>query len=385
MNQSTPPHSNDPQTPGQPSGPASGAQSGSGQPPHRDRSASSPPPPPPGYMPPWAYGPPPGSSGPSVMRKVTTSIAATLILFSIGLNIYLGIWFASSMRDVGLLEREYRAGDASKRIVVLPVQGIIDNDMSGFVRDALRRMDEKPPRAIVLRIESGGGGITPSDQIYESLRQFRLKHPDVPIIASYGSLAASGGYYISVGADHIMAEPTTITGSIGVVAPVMTIDGLLDKIGITPEVIVATDSPEKDVANNILRPWDDRDRNEVRRLLDRAHERFVTVVVEGRSSKLTEQQIRELAQGQVFTTQEAIDNDLIDGGGYLDDAIDLAIAEAGLQQENPQVTVIRRPQPLLATLMGVEHQRSFELSADNVRHWVHEMSLPRLEYSYWPR
>lgn len=381
MNQSTPPHSGSsrPNHPGSPGGhPGGGSGGGPG---------AMPPPPPPGYMPPWAYGPPHGgsSSGPSVMRKVSTSIAATLILFSIGLNIYLGIWFAGSMRDVGLLEREFRAGDAAQRIVVLPVQGIIDNDMSGFVRDALRRLDQKPPRAIVLRIESGGGGITPSDQIYEALRQFRLKHPDVPIIASYGSLAASGGYYISAGADHIMAEPTSITGSIGVVAPVMTIDGLLDKIGITPEVIVATDSPDKDVANNILRPWEDRDREEVRRLLDRAHERFVAVVMEGRATKLNEAQVRELAKGQVFTTEEAIANDLIDGRGYLNDAIDHAIAAAGLLPDEPQVTVIRRPQPLLAALMGVQHQPSFEMTPDHVRQWVHEMSVPRLEYTYWPR
>src|SRR5690606_2688533 len=112
---------------------------------------------------------------------------------------------------------------------------------------------ENKPKALILRIDSGGGTVGASDRIWNELARFR-QETEIPIVASFGSIAASGGYYIAAGADHIIAEPTCITGSIGVMANVMTFDRLLDKVGVTPEVLVAQGSPEKDVANNVFRP-----------------------------------------------------------------------------------------------------------------------------------
>ncbi|MCE9591070.1 MAG: signal peptide peptidase SppA [Planctomycetes bacterium] len=344
---------------------------------------SGPPPlPPPGYGPMMFAPPPPKRT--SIFSRILVSLVTSAVIFSIILNIYLGAYFAASIK--GPSETEYQKGDATKRIVILPITGVINDGAAEFAREALHALREDPPAAIVLRVDSPGGGVSASDRIWHEITVFR-KETNIPIIASYGSLAASGGYYVSAPADYIIAEPTCITGSIGVIAPIMTFSGTMEKLGVTPETIVATQSPKKDVANNPLRPWTEADRAEVRGLLDHAYERFVTVVAEGRTKHLKPDEVRALANGSVYTAEQAVQNKLVDAQGYLSDAIDKAKSAAGFPAgAQPRITIMHVRQGFsLARLLGASGPSiPVNIDAEQVRSWIGELSAPRLEYSYRP-
>lgn len=333
----------------------------------------------------YAAPPPPKRSG--WWARLFTGLLGSVLLISILLNIYFIVLVAFAMR--GPTEHSYIRGNLSKRIVILPIEGMIGDDTAEFVRDAMQSLRDQPPEAIVLRVDSGGGGVSASDLIWHELGQFRRDHANIPIVASYGGLAASGGYYVSVGTDFIFAEPTTVTGSIGVIAPAFTVDRLLDKIGVTPEVITATPSVKKDVANNILRPWNDEDRQTIRKVLDHACERFIDVVHQGRAKHLTLEEVRAVATGQIFSADEAKDQKLIDEVGYLADAIEKAKALTGMQPgDRPSVT---RLQPasglnLLGALSGPRVPASRSVDPAMVRDWVGELGTPRVEYRVdWSR
>ncbi|MFW6059068.1 MAG: S49 family peptidase [Phycisphaeraceae bacterium] len=359
------------------------ANTPSGRPPVDPAGAATPPPPPPAY----AYAPPPAQQpkGGSYIRRALTSLLFTILLISLLTNFYLGsmVYQLTS----GPRESVYQAGTSEQRIVIIPIDGMIGDDTQRFVREALKQLRDNPPAAIILRVNSGGGGVGPSDRIYEALRTYRTEMEqehgrDVPVIASFGSVAASGGYYIAMVADTIIAERTSITGSIGVMAPAFTIHNMLDKIGVTPEIIESTRSPKKDIANNIARPWDEVDREKVRQILDSAYERFVDVVYEGRQSVLTTREaVIEVADGEALTSDQAKQKKLIDRIGYLSDAIDAAATAAGLQ--DPRVTQIQPARGFsLAALLHADPPRAadLDLSAERVRNWVLEGAAPRLMY-----
>ncbi|MBI1335568.1 MAG: signal peptide peptidase SppA [Phycisphaera sp.] len=344
------------------------------------RGMTPPPPPPPAYMP--MYPPPQPARRGGIASRVMTGLISSLLIASLVANIYLGAYFAA-MVSGDIHESVYEKGDKTQRIVVLPVSGLIDDDSARFVRKALKALREDLPKAIVLRVDSGGGTVSASDRIWHELKTFR-KETGVPIVASFGSMAASGGYYISSCSDKIIAEPTGVTGSIGVMAPIMTFQGLLDKVGVTPEVLVADGSPKKDVANNVLRKWDDNDRAEVKAMLNHAYARFVSVVAEGRAGHLTDDEVKQLADGSVFTTEQAITNKLIDGEGYLEDAINEAkqLAKIG-STVSPQVSVIGQAQPIsLLNLIGWHSAPAAAIDSQSIQRWVSELQTPRLEYRY---
>ncbi len=349
-----------------------------------------PPPPPPyanaGYYP--SYGPPqPPRKERAVLTKLVTGVLTSLVLVSLLANVYLGIFFVKAVK--GPAESVYAEGDINRRIVILPIAGMIDDSTSQFVKRAFKALDANPPKALILRIESPGGGVSASDRIWYDIKQFKARH-NIPIVASYGSLAASGGYYISAQADTIIAEPTTITGSIGVIAQAFTVQELLGKIGVTPEVIPSTKSTAKD-GMNPMRAWTDRDRKELLNILDKAYERFVNIVAEGRKSKLSRAEVEKLANGAPYTTDEALANKLIDEEGFVDTAITRAKELAKLTTgEAPQVTVVvDRQGGLLSILTGSAPNIqpgafSNGLDSQQVRRWFGELTTPRLEYVMQP-
>ncbi len=345
-----------------------------------DPSFSAPPPPPPGYAPP-IYAPAPTRSG-GVASRVVTSLITTLFITSIMLNIYFAVILSNQVATGPVVEETYQEGQTEQRIAILPVIGMIDEDTAVFIRQAMQALDANPPAALVLRVDSGGGGVGASDRIWHHIDVFRAKHPDIKIVASYGSLAASGGYYVSAMADHIYAEPTCVTGSIGVMGQLLTFEGLLEKIGVDPVTMVASDSPDKDTANDLTRSWTEQDRTVVQGLLDSAYDRFVEVVAQSRSAVLTEQEVRDLATGRIFTAKQAQEAKLIDEIGYIDDAISKAVELSGLPVgETPRVTVIGKHRTLVEALMGAERSELPTLSAEQVRSWILEMGVPRLSYS----
>lgn len=302
-----------------------------------------------------------------------------LIVFIIGLVFGM---IAMMMDESIVLEQTYRDGTRD-RIAILPVEGVILDQQADFARVAVNHiLDDARIKAVVLRVDSPGGGVTASDQIWYQVR--RLQDNGLPVIASYGGIAASGGYYVSCGADYIFAEQTAITGSIGVIAQLLTMEDLMGKVGIEPITIVATDSPQKDIANNIFRDWDQRDRERVLTILDAAQATFIDRVRDGRQHIITnEDQLRALTDGSIFTAQQALDNGLIDEIGYLDAAIDHAENAAGLQPERAHVVRLSRPVSLFGSGLlkaGIGSRNDDLFNADHLRGLANELAAPRAMY-----
>jgi protease-4 len=355
------------------------------------------PPPPPGQPPAPPRAAPPqrvAPPGPQVVQIVAKPSGFTRSLtFVIGLMVFAGVFLlglgigiatmlAGSAAERPLLLQDYRGG-GSGTIAILPVSGVIDGGQAGFVRAAVDRiLDESSIKGVVLRVDSPGGGVTASDQIWYQLN--RLKDEKLPIVASYGSVAASGGYYISCHADHIIAEETCTTGSIGVIAQILTMEGLMDKVGIEPVTLVAPGSPEKDVANDVFRTWNERDREKITVMLDAAYETFLDRVAKGRAGAVVDPEtIPALANGSIYTARQAQANGLIDGIGYLDDAIAKAESLAGLRTGRSKVVVVLEPPSLFGdNLLMQARDRSWpgDWDADRLRTFVTELGSPRVMY-----
>ena len=242
----------------------------------------------------------------------------------------------------------------------------------------------------MLRVNSGGGGVSASDEMLRQLKEFKNEHPDVPVVASFGPVAASGGYYVAAAADEILAERTTITGSIGVLGQVLTFEGTLAMLGVEPVVLTADGSPKKDIANNVFRDWNEQDRQALSNLLNHAYEVFVDVVYEGRTqalgqNALTRDQVRDIASGETYTAEQATKIKLIDGVGYLSDAIDAAATRANVPSGvEPHVTRIGRPTPLKLINLLVRRSEGprggLPDSPEELRRWVNELGQLQLEY-----
>lgn len=205
------------------------------------------------------------------------------------------------------------------------------------VTAALREAARDPDvRAIVLRIESGGGDGLASDLIW---REVRLARKRKPVVVSMGDRAASGGYLAAVGADAIVAEPSTLTGSIGVYAMKPDLSGLLGKLGVRRE---AHQRGDKALVDSVAKPWTDAERAAMQAQVDAYYARFVERVAEGR--RLTREAVQRVAQGRVWTGQQALAHGLVDRLGALPDAIDLAREKAGLPKgEDLAVRLVAAP------------------------------------------
>jgi protease-4 len=210
------------------------------------------------------------------------------------------------------------------------------------VREELEkaRRDDKV-RALVVRINSPGGTVTASDIIYRELDAFRAA-TGVPIVASMMDVAASGGYYIALAADTIIAHPTTVTGSIGVIMISLNAEGLMQKVGLATNTIK---SGERKDMGSPFRPLTPEERAIFQSVIDDLQRQFVAKVVARR--KLTPATAATLADGRIYTAEQALGHRLIDRIGYVADAIDTARQAAGL--ERAKVIVYKRPREYRAT------------------------------------
>ncbi len=309
--------------------------------------------------------------------------AGVLVLgcvFTIGLAIGAVTMFAGSIVDSAVIGELYRDGD-NDTIAVIPIEGVIDEYQAQTVRLFVDKvLADSTMKAVVLRVDSPGGGVAASDQIWYQVR--RLRNEGLPVVSSYGGVAASGGYYVSCATDHILAEPTCITGSIGVIAQTFIFKDLMDKVGIEPVTLISSASPAKDLGNP-FREWTDDDRDKYRDMLDAAYDIFNQRVRDGRSRAISDpQRIDELADGSVYTAAQAVSSGLIDGIGYLDDAIAHAENLAGLAPGAASVIVLRQRPSLIDDLMMSARTdvRSQLRSADGIRSLVNELAVPRLMY-----
>ncbi|TEU22242.1 MAG: signal peptide peptidase SppA [Anaerolineales bacterium] len=196
-------------------------------------------------------------------------------------------------------------------------------------------------KAIVLRINSPGGSVVASDEIYQQMLKM-----EKPIVVSMGELAASGGYYISAPADLVMANPATLTGSIGVIAQVTNLEELMEKIGV--EVVVIKSGIHKDEGSP-FREMTEEEKAIWQAIIDEAYGQFVTIVAEGRD--LPEEKVREIADGRVYTGKQAMEQGLVDELGNLPQAIDRAAELGGIEGE-PRLVEYHRPPTLFETFLG---------------------------------
>jgi protease-4 len=234
------------------------------------------------------------------------------------------------------------------KIVVIPLSGTITTGDSSLlsgstitpdlVKDYLTRAEkDKAVKAIVFRIDSPGGEVAPSQEI---LWEIERAKETKKIVVSMESQAASGGYYISTKADKIVALPTTMTGSIGVIYSVIDIEELLEKLGIQIEIFKGGKYKDMYWGFRELTPEEEEI---VQGMVDEYYEQFVDVVAEGRG--LTKEEVRALATGQIYTGAEAKELKLVDELGDLDTAIDLAMGLAGMETaiveyyEPPRLTI----------------------------------------------
>lgn len=220
------------------------------------------------------------------------------------------------------------------RVAVIRVEGVII-DAQQTVGD-LKKFGESPSvKAIVLRIDSPGGGVVPSQEIHDAVKRVRTKN-NKAVVASMGTVAASGGYYIAAATDRIIANPGTLTGSIGVIVELANLEGLLKKIGV--ESVVVKSGRHKDIGSP-FRKMNEEDRHILQSVMDDVHSQFIEAVAEGRSLEVGA--VQPLADGRIFTGRQAKDAKLVDELGDLDDAIKLAAEMGGIEGE-PKVVEPRK-------------------------------------------
>ena len=220
------------------------------------------------------------------------------------------------------------------RIALIRIEGVIVDSQATV--GELKKFGENPSiKAIVLRIDTPGGGVVPSQEIYDAVKRVRNKS-NKAVIASMGSVAASGGYYIAAATDRIVANPGTLTGSIGVIMETANLEGLLQKIGV--EGVIIKSGKYKDVGSP-LRKMSAEERGLLQAVMDDVHKQFIEAVAEGRSMELRAAQL--LADGRIFTGRQAKEAKLVDELGDLEDAIPLAAEVVGIEGE-PKVVEPRR-------------------------------------------
>jgi protease-4 len=246
------------------------------------------------------------------MKKACIIISITLLLL-----LTISLTLALFQKNIPL----------KSRVALVSVEGPIIDSMD-VVEEIREHAKDRSIKAIILRIDSPGGAVGPSQEIYEEVKKASAeKH----IVVSMGSIAASGGYYIASPADMIFANPGTLTGSIGVIMEIPNLEGLMTKIGVRTEVIKS--GKHKDMAS-AFRKMEKEDRDILQGVLDNVHEQFIRAVAEGR--KLTVDSIRPIADGRIFTGEQAKGLKLVDELGTLQDAIQKAAELAGISGE-PEV------------------------------------------------
>jgi protease-4 len=223
---------------------------------------------------------------------------------------------------------------SQERVALIRVEGVI-LDAQATIGE-LKHYSENPlVKAIVLRIDSPGGGVVPSQEIHDAVKRVKNKS-NKAVIASMGTVAASGGYYIAAATDRIIANPGTLTGSIGVIMEMANFEGLLKKIGV--EGVVIKSGRFKDVGSP-LRKMSDEERKLLQSVMDDVHHQFIQAVADGRSLELSD--VEPMADGRIFTGRQAKEMRLVDELGDLDDAIHIAADIAGMEGE-PKVVEPRK-------------------------------------------
>jgi protease-4 len=309
--------------------------------------------PPPGMMPQQIVVAAP-AAGRSFTRAIFTTLATTVFAASLALNLYLIMWSglvgggsAAAKQDV-LID-----GDPTQRVGVISVRGVIGADTFKKFNRMIAEAEADPNlKALVIDIDTPGGAVTASDQIYTRILRFKATMAEqgrtVPVIASIGSIGTSGGYYVACATDHIFAERTALTGNIGVLLPRFNFTKLADKYGIEETTIVSNGAPFKN-AGSMFKPEKLEETAYIQKIADDAFAAFKDVVGKARTGKLTVP-IETVTDGRAFFAPDADQLGLIDDTGSANDAYLHAAGAAKLSR--PHVVKYEEPPSLLAALAG---------------------------------
>ncbi len=264
------------------------------------------------------------------------------------------------------------------KVVILPIEGVILESEDGFIKRAIdAAMEDKHVKAVVLRVDSPGGSVSGSDYIFHHLREL-AKAKSIPIVVSMGSIAASGGYYVSMAVgqepDTIFAEPTCFTGSIGVIMPHYNLAGFMEKYGLADDSVASHElkkmgSPAKAMTSAEKKIFQD--------LVNDDFEQFKKVIRSGRRRFEQEpKKLDALATGQVYTADQAVKNGLIDKIGFLEDAVDRAIKLADLDGKKVKVVRYKQEAGLSSILLGGQASKSPSLDLKALL----ELTTPKAYY-----
>lgn len=289
------------------------------------------------------------------------------------------------------LEEQIVAGKTGDKILLLDISEVIDSrdERGGFATPAresttarvaaelTKAEQDEQVKAIVLRINSPGGTVTASDVIYEQLSRFRRQQAR-PIVAHFLDVAASGGYYVSLAADEIIASPTTVTGSIGVVMHGLNVEGLMNLVGIKEQTIKSGD--KKDIGSP-LRPMEPAERQILQSMVDDMKSRFVDLVRERRTG-MSPESLTTLSDGRIVSAPQALSFGLVDRIGYLPDAIERARQRASLGEV--RVVQYRRRNEYSETIYSASRAQPLQM---NLLQLGGESPLlgPNLYYLWSPR
>ncbi len=291
-------------------------------------------------------------------------------------------------------------GDEGPKILLIEIDGVIgiSNDVGSLfgeaeysmvarvkeVLDLARRDDDVS--ALLLRIDSPGGTVTASEQIYTEINRYR-KERRVPVMAQFLGTATSGGYYIAMAADEIQAHPTTVTGSIGVIFSSLSFAGLMEKLGVEDQTITAGVYKN---AGSPYRRLSDVERDQFQLIVDDLHARFREIVVIGRPD-LSSDQVATLADGRIFSAQQALANGLVDRIGTLEDAVGALEKRLGVRQS--RVVTYHRPREIRRNLytratlvpsISGGGGREFSAEAWALKRLESILARPGFQYLWWP-
>ncbi|HYB41237.1 MAG TPA: signal peptide peptidase SppA [Candidatus Methylomirabilis sp.] len=291
------------------------------------------------------------------------------------------------------LEESTVQGSGSARVLILDLSGVLADETPGLsittppptvpllarVQEELRKAeDDERVKALIVRIDSPGGTITASDTVYREIYEFK-RRTKMPVVAAIMDVGASGGYYVALAADTIVAQPTTVTGSIGVVMLTVNAQGLMEKIGVAP---VAIKSGAMKDAGSPFRPLTPAERAVFQDVIDDMFNRFVKLIVESR--KIPEARVREFADGRIYTADQALKLGLIDRIAYLDEVVDMTKKAAGLDEA--RVVMYHRPREYRASIYAAAP--AVTPSAQSVVGQLTGLlgvgSGPRFMYLWWP-
>jgi len=280
----------------------------------------------------------------------------------VGLAVIVGllVFFFAVFLLLGRMMGESGRFAFGDKVAIIEIKGVIAQS-SDVIEELLQYREDDGVKAIVLRIDSPGGGVGPSQEIYEEILKVRKEKK---VVTSMGSVSASGGYYIACASDVIVANPGTITGSIGVLMQFSSFEELFKKIGIKGVTLKA--GAYKD-AGSPFREMTPEEKRLMQLVLDNVHNQFIQAVAKGRN--LDPAKVTEVADGRIFTGEQAKEYGLVDKMGNLQDAIEEA-ARLGNISGKPNIIYPRRKRSLLdlllremaSTLLDVLNEKGYELN-----------------------